>query len=282
MNFSAISPYIRNVKVKELSGITPAYVDPDYVFTYIQSGSAVFLLEGNKYYVSSGDLIIMPPYITPHAKLNQYILHFDLFYSSARQGKIDLDSELTYPKFEGEDFYPENALCPFPRVVSLQGDERRIIEDAFGEIKNYFLREGFGFELKIKAVMLEILWVYFQRSCPEKQAAPTPKAWRNINNAISYIHENYMRPLDLREVSARAGLTLNYFCNIFKECTSTTPHHYINAVRVQKAKMLMEETDFNFTEISEMAGFSSIHIFSRIFKKLEGVSPSKYLSRLQD
>jgi len=140
----------------------------------------------------------------------------------------------------------------------------------------------FGFELKVKALMLETLLTYLQRSDQKTLAGKHPKAWRNVNKAINYVHENYMRSLDVEEVSEHAGLTLNYFCNIFKECTNTTPHHYINAVRVQKAKQLMEETEFNFTEISERIGFSSIHVFSKVFKKLEGISPSGYLANLRD
>jgi AraC-like DNA-binding protein len=283
MDLYSFSPYVRHVRTRKLVSMTPAFVDPDYVFTYIQYGSAVFLLEDQKYSVSTGDVVLMPPYmrhiITPHDSINQYVLHFDLFYSPERKDKIEADPDLNYTKFASRDFYPENILFSCPKVISLQSDDRKKIEHNFLKIKQHYNSRHFGFELNVKAFMLEIIQTYLQGNNRETLASKHPKAWRNISNAITYIHENHMRSLDIKELSKHAGLTLNYFCNIFKECIGATPHHYINAVRVQRAKQLMEESNLNFTEIAERTGFSSIYVFSKVFKKLEGLSPSEHLTR---
>lgn len=286
MDFYSFSPYVRHVRMKEIFNMTPAYVDPDYVFTYVQGGSAVFLLEDRKYTVNPGDVVFMPPYmrhiITPHRSLDQRVLHFDLFYKPERKEKIEAEKSLNYSKFCGKEFHPENILCSCPNVVSLHIEDRKKIEQKFSNLRKHFTSGQPGAELLVKAIMLEILFLFLQKSGQKTLADKHPKAWRNVSKAINHIHDNYMRPLDLKEISEHAGLTLNYFCNIFRECTGTTPHHYINAVRLREAKQLMEDSNMNFTEISEQTGFSSIHAFSKIFKKFEGASPSEYMSELRN
>lgn len=286
MDLYSFSPYVRHVRISPLNGMTPAYVDPDYVFTYIKDGTAIFLLENQKYSVKSGDVVFMPPYmrhiITPHKRLNQYILHFDLYYSPDRKGKIEARDDMDYSTFTELEGYPENSLVSMPNVVSLGPEARKELEQNFFKLRNVHSLKTYGYELKIKSIMLDILLIYLQKIDQKTIAEKHPKAWRNVNKAISYIHENYMHPLDIEEVSEHAGLTMNYFCNIFKECTNTTLHNYINAVRIQTAKQLMEDSELNFTEISDRIGFSSIHVFSKVFKKLEGISPSGYIAGLRN
>ncbi len=79
-------------------------------------------------------------------------------------------------------------------------------------------------------------------------------------------------PLLCREFS----VSRTYLCGIFRECTNTSPVDYWISLKIRKAKLLIREENWNITQIAEYLGYSSIHHFSRMFKKVAGMSPSDY------
>lgn len=68
----------------------------------------------------------------------------------------------------------------------------------------------------------------------------------------------------------------NYISNVFSEVTSSTIIHYVNLIKMEKAKELIIFQDFNFTEIASKLNFSSLSAFSTQFKKITGFTPSHY------
>ncbi|MGX8700374.1 helix-turn-helix domain-containing protein [Caproiciproducens sp.] len=69
-------------------------------------------------------------------------------------------------------------------------------------------------------------------------------------------------------------LQQNYFSTYFKECVGYTPQKYINKKKMEKAISLIMSGDKTITQVSEELGFTSIHYFSRLFKRELGVPPS--------
>ena len=61
-----------------------------------------------------------------------------------------------------------------------------------------------------------------------------------------------------------------------------SPMQYILSIRINNAVSLLETTDYNVTEISNIVGYDNPLYFSRIFKKQKGVSPSEYRKTLTD
>lgn len=98
----------------------------------------------------------------------------------------------------------------------------------------------------------------------------------DIASTISYMENNYLKPLTLRELAERASLSTRHFSRIFKENYHTSPIDYIIHLRIKHACSLLKETDMNITSIAVKSGFNEGNYFSRQFKKIMGVSPSAY------
>ena len=94
-----------------------------------------------------------------------------------------------------------------------------------------------------------------------------------INVAVSFIKENYDKPLTTKQLSRMVHLSEGYFCQIFKEITGNTAIEYINRVRINKSEKMLLKTEMTITEIAFCCGFGDTNYFSRMFKKLKGVSP---------
>jgi AraC-like DNA-binding protein len=67
-----------------------------------------------------------------------------------------------------------------------------------------------------------------------------------------------------------------YLCRIFRAVTGDSAVDYWIALKIREAKRLIREGNMNVTQIAEALGYSSIHHFSRMFKRVTGLSPTAY------
>lgn len=97
-----------------------------------------------------------------------------------------------------------------------------------------------------------------------------------IETAKEYIRTNYSKDISLDDVSRIVNISPYYFSKIFKEDTGEGFVEYLTKVRIDKAKELLETTEFSMKEICSMVGYADPNYFSRSFKKNVGVTPTEY------
>jgi len=97
-----------------------------------------------------------------------------------------------------------------------------------------------------------------------------------LRKAERFIWENYTRKISLKEVADVSGLSAPYFSTIFKDEMGENFSNYVNRLRVEKAAIMLKETDTPFVGISAACGFGDHAWFSKIFKNYTGISPCKY------
>lgn len=105
------------------------------------------------------------------------------------------------------------------------------------------------------------------------------------NNSLSelicdYLKSNIYTPISLKEVCEHFLIGKTQLCKIFRENTGQSPMEYYMALKISEAKKLLREKNYSVSQISDMLGYSSIHIFSRAFKKAVGHSPTAYSRRI--
>lgn len=97
-----------------------------------------------------------------------------------------------------------------------------------------------------------------------------------IRMAKEYITEHYNEAITLERVSSYIGFSPTYFSSVFKKMTSQTFMEFLTEVRVNKAKMLLTDTELDIEEITGRIGYSDMKHFSKTFKKHTNLSPSEY------
>ena len=98
----------------------------------------------------------------------------------------------------------------------------------------------------------------------------------SIISAIEYIDSNLDKRLTLDQVSSKVYLSDYYFSKLFKRETGLSFSVYLNARKIQKAMLLLKESDKSINDISDSLGFTRLSYFSQTFKKYTGVAPTKY------
>jgi two-component system response regulator YesN len=97
-----------------------------------------------------------------------------------------------------------------------------------------------------------------------------------VSDAKEYIAANYSRDISLDDVSRNVDVSPYYFTRLFKEETGVTFVEYLTTMRIDKAKEMLNASQFSMKEICQAVGYSDPNYFSRIFKKNVGVTPTEY------
>ena len=97
-----------------------------------------------------------------------------------------------------------------------------------------------------------------------------------VRRVLEFLAGNYMRTVRLDEVAAIAGLSRFRVAHLVKECTGKTLRQHVKLLRIQKARMWLEETDKGLAEIASDLGFADQSHFIRHFRDLTGLTPAHY------
>ncbi len=97
-----------------------------------------------------------------------------------------------------------------------------------------------------------------------------------MQKIILFLEENILNPLTFDDVCKFSKLGRTNLKVLFKEKTGMGVMEYFRNLKIEEAKKMIREGEYNFTEIANKLGYSSIHYFSRHFKKSTGMTPSQY------
>ena len=98
----------------------------------------------------------------------------------------------------------------------------------------------------------------------------------NIQETIDYMQANLARRTSLRELASLAHMSVSRYEAMFAKRTGCPPIGYVNRMRILKACRLLTETSLPAKTICAEIGFDDPYYFSRLFKKMVGVSPAYF------
>lgn len=101
-----------------------------------------------------------------------------------------------------------------------------------------------------------------------------------LKPALLYIEAHYTEKIALRQLSLVCNISESYFSRLFLKNYGKNVSHYINEIRISKAKQLLSNPDRTVNYISRVCGFEDSSYFIKCFKKLNGVTPQEYRKAL--
>lgn len=97
-----------------------------------------------------------------------------------------------------------------------------------------------------------------------------------VQQAVLFIEQNYYMHIDVDMLCKHVNYSRSYLSRYFKRITGMSIPEYIGKIRIQNAKVLLQETDLNIQEISASVGITDSLYFSKLFKNITGSSPMSY------
>ena len=188
---------------------------------------------------------------------NYYITH----KGTTHIEKDDSTTRIIYFYFEApKDYVVEGAYTDF------DGSVLSAVKKLQREYKKAFPFK----EEMLESIILQIL-------IETKRYSDHNKTQLQFSDIVQYIDENLEQEIDFRALATKHRYGYERFRHLFKEFSGQSPHQYVIAQRIEKAKFLMTlNPKTSVTEIAFSCGFSSSSQFSNIFLAKVGVTPSKF------
>ncbi|MCM3629868.1 helix-turn-helix domain-containing protein [Paenibacillus glycanilyticus] len=170
----------------------------------------------------------------------------------------------------------EDGLKLSERMVERQPDMDIVIVSAHQD-----------FNYAKKAIQLEVL-DYLVKPFLESELYDTIEKWLSkhhykvgrsphVQHVLKRIQESYSQKLSLNDIAKEIPINPSYLSHCFSDEIGETFQEYLLSYRINQSKKLLEQhPDWSMTVIAERAGFSSQNHFSNAFKKITGVTPSKF------
>lgn len=97
-----------------------------------------------------------------------------------------------------------------------------------------------------------------------------------INQAIEHTRSNYMNKITLQKMADYLHVSDSYLSKLFKEETGISFTQYLNEIRINRSKDLLQNTKMSIVDVALYVGYEDQSYFTKVFKKLTGVTPKKY------
>jgi AraC-like DNA-binding protein len=99
---------------------------------------------------------------------------------------------------------------------------------------------------------------------------------KRVQRAIGYMVQRRQERINIPELARMANLSTSHFCAVFRKVTGFPPMDYFIRLKIRRACELLDGSDLSVKQIAEELGFSDALYLSRVFHKIQGVSPTQY------
>ncbi len=197
------------------------------------------------------------------------------FHSFEAPLAMEYDCVLVYPSFLSDvSFSPAWLPC------HLRGDDE--VAAIFSELSQEYSEGRLAQDIMMKSIVYR-LFAYLARRYPAKEPPVSSAvleyrrlAFSRLSSVMQYVAAHYKETLTTRHLAEAAYLSEGHFCRSFKEATGKTPLAYIMEYRIDRAAALLRHTELSVTEVALQTGFFEVNYFSRVFRRVKGVSPTAY------
>lgn len=249
------------IEYEEFRQLSPSHWHDHLEIIYVVEGE-LYITAGNEYVLPEGEFFI----------INSNEIHG----TSSREKIKALLIQVPYAYLESYmDDYAHLKFCESYEAEQQSACYLRM-KALLQEFLEIFTQKGNGYELLLMAKLQEFLYLlYTHYASRDTQDQQQIKQIERLKEVLHYIATNYQEPVTLADAADMAGLSIEYFCRMFKRCMGVTFLEYVNLVRIDHIHEELLSTEDTITVILERNGFSNYKVFRRMFREQFGMTPGE-------
>lgn len=235
----------------------PMHFHNCFEMLYVENGKMSIDLLSNKYNLSTGELLLIPPN-TPHSFTDcldnkTHLIFIATFYID-EIGTIFKTKTLTNLKLKLTQTQIKNVMDPFISLVYTD--------------KNPLSKKGLTYQI-------------FDMFLEQSTLVITENS---INSDIAFrilriIQKNFDTDISISSIAKTLSICPTYVSRVFNNNIGCNFKGYINTMRVEKSKKLLFSSDDSIVDIAVECGYDSQRSFNRAFKQITGITPGEYRSQ---
>jgi AraC family L-rhamnose operon transcriptional activator RhaR len=247
----------------------PAFPLHDHDFceiVIVASGNGWHVLNGEPHLLSCGEVLYLAPEDRHAFEQVQDLYLTNVIYRP--------NGALLHPDRLRPYLQPAGEAPGERRYWQVSDDALRRLEPLLTALKHESQRADVASSLMAESLLVQlVVTLWRERFASDGQGLP---AHGRLAELLKYLRHHCTQPIDLDELARRYGYSGRNLRRVFREATATTPHDYLVKLRLCRAIHALRTSDASITEVALASGFSDGNYFSYAFRKLTGMSPSRY------
>ncbi|MDR3094866.1 MAG: AraC family transcriptional regulator [Bacteroidales bacterium] len=239
---------------------------------FVESGSAKVIMPDGVHTIQPGYLYLIPSFVThSYENDNFFVLYYIHVYD-----EHDIFDRLNFPfevKVNEIDLLLVKRLLEINPDRALTGSDPNIYNNTKILMQTIARSEQFSFNSIVETK--GILFILFARFLGQA-TFKLEFVDKRLVKVLRYIRDNITANISVDELSALCSLTPDHFIRMFRKEIGCTPLQYIIQKKIEKAQLLLIIDDTSIKDIAYNLSFNDIAYFSRLFKKIVGMSPNSY------
>ncbi|AJY76991.1 helix-turn-helix transcriptional regulator [Paenibacillus beijingensis] len=266
----------------------------EYILYFIKSGELHLHENGTPYRLMKGDVLLLEPQLE-HEGLEKHPCDYFFIHFQHRDIRpLQIDDVLPLAKhviFESipsplpQDASGLSDVCYFPKYYRYtnKNNLHHALHD-MNELLQLNRRKQYNRSLTALKFAEWMIGVSRENLISELQHNDkrSTRSFMKVNELLDYIHQNYPDKITGSAIETKFECNYDYINRIFHEVTGYPITRYVNLVRINHAKELIEATHLSMNEIGYLTGLNDPYYFSKVFKKYVGLSPSQYDKKVRE
>jgi len=228
------------------------------------SGKLKMYLDGKKTLVLPGEILF----------INQGIIH----------SFFPLDCVYEIINFDTDELLLHTALCKEAlrifsssrvNVLPIHQIETASIHHLANQLFDFAGRESPDDSLLVLGALFELLGAIYANHHYTENVRASSNAKR-FKPLLEFVEKSFMKSITLTDMAKVCNLSVSHFSVLFHEFFRQTPLDYLNSYRIERACLLLTNTDLPVTEVAYRCGFNDSAYFVKVFKKYKNSTPKKY------
>ncbi|MDR6564352.1 MULTISPECIES: AraC family transcriptional regulator [unclassified Arcicella] len=255
-------------------------ISPYYRLYYIDGGEGTISNAETTIHLKAGHLYLIPSFTLCNLTCNNFLSqYFIQFFEESPDGL----SLFTHSRTVMELEVTATDIANFHRILTInpgrginRSDNPKVYEkDIFyKEYQQLNNLQSISIRYETQGILFQLIARFLAPPAFKyNQIDVTPSV---VMDAISYIQLNINQPLTVSHLANRANLNVDYFSRIFHQSLGKSPIKYILEKRIERAQYLITTTNKQMSDIALDTGFDNLQYFSRIFKRITGLTPGEY------
>lgn len=280
------------VSMTDIAHVKPPYIHfsrqyHEYIFYYILEGE-MYLREGEKeYHLVEDDCILLDP-TRRHVGYRTSVCNFLYVHFSQEIRELSADRKVSISKVlytDTEDNKEKTGAevnrqdIRIPKYYHMDEIVKIIRCREIAKNMTQLFRGHEPYDhMQAECLFQELLLIEaadYANSMYRKTVPVHGKVKEVIPQLVTYLNTSYQEEISGEMLSRRYHYHFDYLNRQFTKWTGSTIFHYLNTVRVERARQLLMTGFYSMEEVAAQTGFRDVYYFSRVFKKYTGVTPGQ-------